>query len=99
MQSQALLLSSNTSDHVSARNQIASLITQHNGEHVLRIGRQPPHDKLFTGALTDECSGWSGIPRSTDDIECIRQQITKTVEEIGGKVRVFISFFIPTTSN
>jgi len=54
---------------------------------VLRIGRQPPHDALFAGDLTDECPGWSGICRSNDDIEVIRQQVTKTVEEVGGKVR------------
>ena len=83
------MLSTNPSDHNFARNQIATLLTQHNGEYVLRIGQQPPHDELFGGSLTDESSGWSGIPRSNDDIELLLRQITKTVEEVGGKVRFF----------
>ena len=53
---------------------------------MLRIGQQPPQSELFSGDLTDESSGWSGISRSNDDIEFILQQITKTVEEVGGKV-------------
>ena len=78
-----------SSDHNFARDQIAGLLTQHNGEYVLRIGQQPPQNELFSGDLTDDSSGWSGISRSNDDIEFIFQQITKTVEEVGGKV--FIS--------
>jgi hypothetical protein len=81
------------SDHISACDQIASLLTRHNGEYVLRIGQQPPHDELFAGDLTDECSGWSGISRSKDDIESIRQKIAKAVEEVGGKVQFFLSVF------
>jgi hypothetical protein len=57
---------------------------------VLRIGQQPSQNELFSGDLTDESAGWSGISRSNDDIEFILQQITKTVEEVGGKV-FFIS--------
>jgi hypothetical protein len=60
---------------------------------VLRIGQQPPQNELFSGDLTDESSGWSGISRSNDDIEFILQQMTKTVEEVGGKVFFYISFF------
>ena len=43
---------------------------------------------MFSGDLTDESSGWSGISRSNDDIESILQQITKSVEEVGGKVQI-----------
>ena len=60
---------------------------------MLRIGQQPSQKELFSGDLTDESSGWSGIYRSNDDIEFILQQITRTVEEVGGKVSLFISFF------
>ena len=56
---------------------------------MLRIGQQPPRDELFGNNLTDECSGWSGVSRSNDDIELLLQMITKTVEDVGGKVRVF----------
>lgn len=87
------MISSNAFDHNFARDQIAGLLTQHNGEYVLRIGQQPPQNELFSGDLTDESSGWSGISRSSDDIEFILQQITKTVEEVGGKVYIYISFF------
>jgi hypothetical protein len=66
------------------RDQIASLLTQHSGEYVLRIGEQPPQDELFSEDLTNKSSG---IPRSSDDIELILQQITKNVEEVGGNVQ------------
>lgn len=61
---------------------------------MLRIGQQPPQNELFSGDLTDESSGWSGIYRSNDDIEFFLQKITKTVEEVGGKVFEKISFFV-----
>ena len=53
---------------------------------MLRIGQRPPQNELFSGDLTDESPGWSGISRSNDVIEFILQQITKSVEEVGGKV-------------
>ncbi|KAJ7647327.1 GTP-binding protein 1 [Roridomyces roridus] len=79
------LLSRTPSDHDVARDLIASLITQHHGEYVFRIGLQPPHSKLFAGELTDDADGWSGVSRSDGELDAIHQGITAIVEEIGGK--------------
>jgi hypothetical protein len=64
---------------------IASLITRHHGEYVLRIGAQPPHAKLFAGEATDDSEGWIGIERPAEDLDHFRQEITNTVDEVGGK--------------
>ncbi|KAF9474221.1 GTP-binding protein 1 [Pholiota conissans] len=80
-----LLLSLNPADYDLARDQVAALLTQNNGEYVLRIGQQPSHAELFAGDLTDESPGWSGTLRSIEDVDKLREQITKVVEEVGGK--------------
>ena len=82
--SQKMLLSA--PDHDAARDIIASLITQNHGEYVFRIGAQPPHNLLFSGELTDDAAGWIGIERSVGDVDLLRKEIIKAVEEIGGKV-------------
>jgi hypothetical protein len=79
-------LSSAPGDYDLARDQVAALLTQNNGEYVLRIGQQPSHTELFAGDITDESPGWFATPRSITDIDTLREQITKTVEEVGGKV-------------
>lgn len=70
---------------------IAALITQHRGEYVLRIGEQPQQNHLFAGDLSEESGDWSGIPRTENDLDYLKDVITKTVEEVGGKVRRFSS--------
>lgn len=55
---------------------------------MLRIGRQPPHALLFADDLSDDTSEWTGVSRTADEIMKIREEVTKTVEEIGGKVDV-----------
>lgn len=87
MLDQALLLSKTPADHDSARDMIAALITQHRGEYVLRIGEQPLHTHLFAGDLSEDSGDWSGIPRTEGELDLLRDAITKTVEEVGGKVR------------
>lgn len=83
---QKALLSRVPSDHDRARDLIAAIITQHHGEYVLRIGSQPPHAKVFTGELLDDPDGWTGIPRTEEELDTLCQEITRTVEEVGGKV-------------
>uniref|UniRef100_A0A8H8CQ65 Tr-type G domain-containing protein n=1 Tax=Psilocybe cubensis TaxID=181762 RepID=A0A8H8CQ65_PSICU len=83
-----LLLSSSTPDYDSARDLLAALLTQCNGEHVLRIGQQPSHTALFSGELKDESAHWSGTPRTIEEIGSLRTQVTKAVEEVGGKASV-----------
>ncbi|THV05041.1 GTP-binding protein 1 [Dendrothele bispora CBS 962.96] len=80
------LLASETSvDHDAARDMIAALITRHHGEYVLRIGTQPPHPKLFAGELIDDCEGWVGVGRTIEELDRLRQTVTNTVDEVGGK--------------
>ncbi|CAA7263154.1 unnamed protein product [Cyclocybe aegerita] len=82
----SLLLSENQADHDRARDLVASLLMQHNGEYVLRIGQQPPRAELFSGELTESTAGWTGLERTVRDIETLRKRITKSVEEVGGKM-------------
>ncbi|KAJ7462317.1 GTP-binding protein 1 [Mycena galericulata] len=82
------LLSKTPADHDAARDMIASLITQHHGEYVFRIGLQPPHTKLFAGELTDDAEGWSGVSRTESELDAIHKGIAATVEEVGGKTSV-----------
>jgi len=65
---------------------IAELMTQHRGEYVLRIGEQPPRAQLLAGEVSDDADGWSGVPRTVQELDLIRDRITQTVEEVGGKV-------------
>lgn len=88
------MLSSTPSDYDAARDLVAALLTQSNGEYVLRIGQQPSHTDLFSGELTDESVNWSGTPRTTEEIGTLRTQIIKAVEEVGGKVRISVLFNI-----
>uniref|UniRef100_A0A0W0FGR8 Putative GTP-binding protein 1 n=1 Tax=Moniliophthora roreri TaxID=221103 RepID=A0A0W0FGR8_MONRR len=87
---QELLLNNSPTDRDRARDIIATLITQHHGEYVLRMGAHPPHDKLFVGEITDKSDavGWRGIERTTEQLEALRARITTAVEEIGGKTSV-----------
>jgi len=80
------LISQNPADHDLARDQVAALLTQNNGEYVLRIGEQPPHAELFSGDLTDETVNWTGTPQTAAEIEVLRERLSRAVEEVGGKV-------------
>lgn len=84
--SQDLLLSGNASDHDQARDIIAGLITSHRGEYILRIGSRPPHASLFAGEYVSGPTGWNGIARTTADLQHLCVEVTRTVEELGGKV-------------
>lgn len=83
-----LLLSSIPGDYDLARDQVAALLTQNNGEYVLRLGQQPSHAELFAGDLTDESPRWSGTLRSIEEIDALQGKIAKIVEEVGGKTSV-----------
>jgi len=79
-------LSNTATDHDEARDLIATILTQHHGEYVLRLGAQPPITGLFAGEVTDGSEGWTGIFRTKQEIDNLRQEITSAVEEVGGKV-------------
>ena len=76
-----------------ARDLIAALLTQANGEYVVRVGKQPPRTELFSGDVTDEAPSWTGIARTAEQVTTLCSRLTKTVEEIGGKVG--FSFWTP----
>ncbi|KAF8070140.1 GTP-binding protein 1 [Lyophyllum atratum] len=84
----ALLQSNVPADNDTARDMIAALLTQHRGEYVLRIGMQPSHAHLFTGELSDASDSWTGVPRTEQDLDLLRERVMKTVEEVGGKTSV-----------
>lgn len=66
---------------------LAALITQNHGEYVFRIGAQPSKAKLFAGDLNDDVEAdWTGMERTEDQLDFLLQEITSTVEEVGGKV-------------
>lgn len=77
-------------NHDIARDMLAALITQNHGEYVFRIGAQPSKAKLFAEELSDDVAeDWTGIERTEDTLDYLLQEITSTVEEIGGKVITF----------
>lgn len=90
-QQQSLLLFANPSDSDLARDLVAAVLTQNHGEYVFRIGQQPSHTELFGGDLNDQSPDWSGIARTVEDLDKLREQFTKVVEEVGGKVRFFLT--------
>jgi hypothetical protein len=69
-----------------ARDLLAALLTQANGEYVVRVGNQPPRTEVLSGDVTDETPSWTGIARSADEVTTLCSRLTNTVEEIGGKV-------------
>ncbi|KAJ3815888.1 GTP-binding protein 1 [Lentinula aff. lateritia] len=81
-----LLSTKVSANHDSARDILAALLTQNHGEYVLRIGAQPSKAKLFAGDLDDDVAeDWSGTERTEDMLNFLLQEITNTVEEVGGK--------------
>ncbi|KAJ3817159.1 GTP-binding protein 1 [Lentinula raphanica] len=73
-------------NHDIARDMLAALMTQNHGEYVFRIGAQPSKAKLFAEELSDDVAeDWTGIERTEDTLDYLLQEITSTVEEIGGK--------------
>lgn len=88
------MLSKAPANHDFARDMLAALITQNHGEYVFRIGAQPSKAKLFAGDLNDDVEAeWTGTRRTEDQLDFLVQEITSTVEEVGGKVKLtdFIS--------
>lgn len=83
---QRLLLSGAAEDHNQARDLIAALLTRHRGEYIFRIGARPPNTAPLSGEALKDGEAWSGIARNGQEISLLQQEITATVEEVGGKV-------------
>ena len=84
--SQKCVLSKNLVEHSMARDMIAELLTQQHGEYVFRIGVQPPHAMLFSEESIDAAQGWTGIERTMEQVDEIRESIDRLTDEVGGKV-------------
>ncbi|KZT08320.1 P-loop containing nucleoside triphosphate hydrolase protein [Laetiporus sulphureus 93-53] len=85
---QVLLLSPVPADHDRARDVIASLLTQRRGEYLLRLGAHPPHGKLFLNGASATSDQWRGATRTVDELATLRKEVSKIVEEVGGKATV-----------
>ncbi|KAL9711862.1 hypothetical protein Ac2012v2_004935 [Leucoagaricus gongylophorus] len=80
------VLSKNLVEHSIARDMIAELLTQQHGEYVFRIGVQPPHAMLFSEESIDAAQGWTGIERTMEQVDEIRESIDRLTDEVGGKI-------------
>ncbi|TFY53643.1 hypothetical protein EVG20_g10023 [Dentipellis fragilis] len=85
---QNLLLSDNPADFNAARDLLASVLTQSRGELILRIGSRPPQAKLFAGEDLAANEGWIGVNRSDAQLQSLKENIARAVEDIGGKMCV-----------
>ncbi|KZP34701.1 P-loop containing nucleoside triphosphate hydrolase protein [Athelia psychrophila] len=85
---QRLLLSGAAEDHNQARDLIAALLTRHRGEYIFRIGARPPNTAPLSGESLKDGEAWSGIARNGQEISLLQQEITATVEEVGGKASI-----------
>ncbi|KAF8135691.1 P-loop containing nucleoside triphosphate hydrolase protein [Boletus edulis] len=73
-----------------ARNALASLLTQFQGEYVFRIGQRPPLDPLFNGERLDSAPGWTGIGRTQEEVDKLATELSKAQDDIGGKASVLL---------
>ncbi|KAI0063582.1 GTP-binding protein 1 [Artomyces pyxidatus] len=83
---QTLFLSSTDGEYEQGKDLIATLLTRGRGELLLRLGAQPPRDILFSNDSIDDADGWIGVERTEDQVESLRANITRAVEDLGGKV-------------
>ncbi|KAG6378161.1 hypothetical protein JVT61DRAFT_13851 [Boletus reticuloceps] len=60
-----------------ARNTLASLLTQFQGEYVFRIGQRPPLDPLFNGERLDSAPGWTGIGRTQEEVDILATELPR----------------------
>ncbi|EJD03134.1 GTP-binding protein 1 [Fomitiporia mediterranea MF3/22] len=89
---QVLMLSENDEDHELAREILAELLTNQKGEHILRLGARPQRSQLFSGNASTIADDWTGTPRTEDDLAKLCGEVTRLVEEIGGKVSVLYPY-------
>ena len=82
---QILLLSGAEEEKERAKDVLKNVIEHHGGEYILRIGKKPPRAVLFSPDAQDETE-WTGTPRSEDEITKIRDEATRLMNELGGKV-------------
>ena len=52
----------------------------------MRLGAQPPADKLFNNTNLTGSEEWNGIQRTEAELTTLKEALRRAVEEIGGKV-------------
>lgn len=72
-------------DHDQARDAVAALVTSHKGEFILRMGSRPPHSLIFTGESSAGSTVY-GLPRTDAELHRLSSEISRVMEELGGKV-------------
>ncbi|PCH43758.1 GTP-binding protein 1 [Wolfiporia cocos MD-104 SS10] len=87
-QLQTLLLSQTPTDFDRVRDMLASLLTRHRGEYILRIGAHPPHATLFSGEAFAESDQWRGTARTVQELQTLQDEVNRAVDELGGKTTV-----------
>ncbi|KAF8502050.1 GTP-binding protein 1 [Russula emetica] len=74
-----------TGGDTQARDLIATLLTRHGGEYLLRLGARPPRAPLFANEDYENVNDWSGNQRTEAEIDAMIDHIGQLVEEVGGK--------------
>jgi hypothetical protein len=86
-QSKDLLISSNESAFVSARDLLSSLLTRGRGELLLRLGSHPARDALFNNAPLDDVEGRRGRELTQQQLDDAVQRFLAVAGDIGAVVR------------
>lgn len=75
-----------TEGDTQARDLLATLLTRHGGEYLLRLGARPPRAPLFANEDYENANDWTGNQRTDAEIDAMIDHIGQLVEEVGGKV-------------
>lgn len=81
-----MLLSEKDADGEHARDILAGFLTRHKGEYILRLGSHPSNASLFAADASTSADGWIGMPRTEQELAQMCTEVTRLVEEVGGKV-------------
>jgi hypothetical protein len=65
---------------------MATLLTRHGGEYLLRLGARPPRTPLFANEDYENVNDWTGNQRTEAEVDAMIDHISQVVEEVGGKV-------------
>jgi hypothetical protein len=83
-------LANTDADFDKAKELLFTLLNAGHGELLIRIGAQPPRDKLFARDDPDIVDGWEGVERTDAEVASFKASLLKVVGEIGGKVRMSV---------
>ena len=87
-----MIISSITKDYDHSLKLLSELLTRYRGEYIFRIGAHLPHSVLFSESTSaslstsDQANEWTGVPKTSEEIDILCVTLTKAVEDIGGRV-------------